>query len=434
MSPRAKPLDESVQYVFGNEYHLLPQSMAEVDQTTGLHKVHDWTLYVDVIKGDADLIECVQFDLGPSFSPQSVFVCGCPVPMTRPNGAKIWRFETRQQTSESITAHIKIRSICGNVKRLKHNIVVENHRGYESNTRALSVGTWSPHPLKPIRLADAQCYGIELELTSPARNSPESIASHVSVRAGTAMQVLSDHEDRSDTSPEWKIVPDSSIACSESVPDGYKFELRSPVLQGGIGLSQVSNVLKALEEIRPPIQVNESMGFHVQVDVSALQLPQLINVCQNFIKYEDVLDRGQPPSRRTGSEASDKYFRSNCQSLDSFAGLTDIQQRSDALATCLRTVDLVKAMNCDGRYYKLNLQNLVSGRQPTIEFRQHAATMNYEKVSSWVRFCVAFVTNSAKLKSPAPFAGHHTLEYQFQDLFQYVIKDRALHKLFSKWW
>ena len=176
------------------------------------------------------------------------------------------------------------------------------------------------------------------------------------------------------------------------------------------------------------------MGFHVQVNVSALQLPQLINVCQNFIKYEDVLDRGQPPSRRTGSEASDKYFRSNCQSLDSFAGLTDIQQRSDALATCLRTVDLVKSMNCDGRYYKLNLQNLVSGRQPTIEFRQHAATMNYEKVSSWVRFCVAFVTNSAKLKSPAPFAGHHTLEYQFQDLFQYVIKDRALHKLFSKWW
>ena len=89
-------------------------------------------------------------------------------------------------------------------------------------------------------------------------------------------------------------------------------------------------------------------------------------------------------------------------------------------------------MNHHGRYYKLNLQNMVTGRQSTIEFRQHSATMNYEKVGAWVRFCVAFCTNSAKLRPPTGFKEGSSMDKMFQGLFSFVIKDRALRDFYDK--
>ena len=423
-------MGQSVDFIVGNEYRRLPHSMAKLDRTGCFRKVHDWTLYVDVLEGDPDLIERVVFDLGPSFSPES-FICAFPVPVKRPNGAKAWRFATRQQTYGSVTAHIKIRGTGGNVLHTEHEIVLGN----SSNTKSDVQAFYEPRPtpsseriFKPLKLDDAQCFGIELELTSPPHISLDAIAARIPVRGG--VHVIDNYHHGRITSTEWKMVPDSSIVCSASVPDCHKFELVSPVLQGGAGLSQVSLVLRTLGEIQPKLQVNKSMGFHVHIDISALSLAQLIRVCQNFIKYEDVLDRFQPPSRRTGSAESSQYFQSNRQSVTNDSGASNNKQRHNALASCIDKADLVSAMNRDGRYYKLNLQNLVSGRQPTIEFRQHSATMNYEKVSSWVRFCVAFVTNSAKFKAPTSFASQRPLEDQFHALFQFVIKDRALRNFY----
>ena len=78
------------------------------------------------------------------------------------------------------------------------------------------------------------------------------------------------------------------------------------------------------------------------------------------------------------------------------------------------------------------MQNLVTGRQPTIEFRQHSATMNYEKVSAWIRFCICLCVNSAKLQVPTPFKEDSTIEKKFNGLFQFVIKDRALRAFYMK--
>jgi len=88
-------------------------------------------------------------------------------------------------------------------------------------------------------------------------------------------------------------------------------------------------------------------------------------------------------------------------------------------------------MNKDGsKYYKLNLQNLVTGRQPTIEFRQHSATSSYDKISSWVRFCTRFVDNSARLAAPSNFSDSTSLSKQIDALFFYVVKDRALRDFY----
>ena len=73
------------------------------------------------------------------------------------------------------------------------------------------------------------------------------------------------------------------------------------------------------------------------------------------------------------------------------------------------------------RYYKLNLQNLVTGRQPTIEFRQHSATFEYNKVRAWISFCVWLVWNSARLRTPSSFSATTTLQDQFQALICFLL-------------
>ena len=94
------------------------------------------------------------------------------------------------------------------------------------------------------------------------------------------------------------------------------------------------------------------------------------------------MDSFMPPSRRNGSPECDRYFKSNRASV---CGDTN-KQRHIRLANCYDVMTLAEQMNEDGRYYKLNLQNLITGRQPTLEFRQHSATLDYEKISAWVRF------------------------------------------------
>lgn len=246
---------------------------------------------------------------------------------------------------------------------------------------------------------------------------------------------ITNYRDGRSVSNQWKIVPDSSIVCNRSQPDCNKFELVSPPLSGGQGLSRVSRVLKKMASIQPSLKVNKSMGFHVHFDVSTLTTAQLIKVCQQFVKYEEVIDSFMPLSRRTGSAESDRYFQSNRASVarrTRYGVLATNRQVHDALSNCRDKITLAQMMNNTGRYYKLNMQNLVTRRQTTIEFRQHSGTMSYEKVAAWIRFCAAFCINSARLRAPTPFKENTRFEKKFDGLFQFVIKDRALRDFYRK--
>ena len=94
------------------------------------------------------------------------------------------------------------------------------------------------------------------------------------------------------------------------------------------------------------------------------------------------MDSFMPPSRRTGSPECNSYFQSNRASVH---GQTN-KQRHVVLANCCNIETLAEMMNKHGRYHKLNLDNLKTRRQPTLEFRQHSATLDYQKISAWVRF------------------------------------------------
>jgi hypothetical protein len=50
------------------------------------------------------------------------------------------------------------------------------------------------------------------------------------------------------------------------------------------------------------------------------------------------------------------------------------------------------AQRISERYYKLNLCAFI--RHGTVEFRQHAGTVDYRKMNHWIAFCVQFVEDS----------------------------------------
>jgi hypothetical protein len=89
-------------------------------------------------------------------------------------------------------------------------------------------------------------------------------------------------------------------------------------------------------------------------------------------------------------------------------------------------------MNPKGRYYKVNLQNLKTGKRPTIEFRQHSATSDYRKVEPWVRFCKTFVHNSLHCAPPKESLGESmAVDEEFDELFDRVIQDPALKRYYT---
>eukprot|EP00980_Cylindrotheca_fusiformis_P016165 scaffold4805_cov136-Cylindrotheca_fusiformis.AAC.20 len=429
---------ERVEIVVGNTYEKIPGHLAKFSRRTRIKKVHDVVVFVDIVNGgNPDVIEKVSFDLGSTFDPE-VFTCTTPIHTSTRNGSsKVWRFSTRQQVYGAFTANIKIRGAGGTSLNLVHEVMLQPnseiiaHR--EPATRFTEYN--GLRPLPKAKLPYQARFGVELELSSVNYLSPDVVANCIGKR--NCYVVVQDYsEGRKTLNNEWKIVPDSSIVCSTSQPDCNKFELVSPPLGAGPGLGSVHEILTRMEKINPRLKVNKSMGFHVHVDVSSFHTSQLVKVCQQFVKYEGVIDMFMPQSRRSGSVESNSYFQGNRRHIQDLVGFgggrATNRQVHDALGRCQDIDSLVHLMNGSSRYFKLNMQNLVTGRQPTLEFRQHSSTMNYEKIGCWIRFCVLFCWNSARLRAPKPFKEDSGLKKKFDALFQFVIKDRALRDYYRK--
>eukprot|EP00978_Attheya_sp_CCMP212_P026689 scaffold88301_cov45-Attheya_sp.AAC.1 len=413
---------------------------------SGMHKkIHDWTLFVDVVLGNPDLIQRVTFDLKDSTFEPSKFKCEYPIPVTRtPNGnnsnmPKVYRFYTRQQSYHSDAkgphAHITIRGSDGSVFSIRHWLKLT--RGGSLSEKPLPFRCTHgglKKPLKPIQMHQSN-FGIELELMSAESHCPQTVATAICDHSKIQVDVMLDelYSAARATSKNWKLVSDSSLQCRRDDPNCTKFELVSPILKGGKGLEKCNKIMEGLKQISS-VDVNKSMGFHVHIDVSSLSVSQLIKVCQNFVKYEPIVDTLMPPSRRTDNT----YCKSNRDEMvrsDGRTKLTSNKDRHTRIGACKTVKELCEVMNPGNiRYFKLNLQNLRTGRQPTIEFRQHSSTKKYEKVQLWVRFCMAFVHNSASFEAPNFLGGRWTSNFDKQSemLFDYLIKDRCLRKFYRE--
>jgi len=239
-------------------------------------------------------------------------------------------------------------------------------------------------------------------------------------------------------SDAWKLVFDESIQPNAQNPQSLMFELVSPILSGPIGLDTLSNTVIVISDIAC-VRLNESMGLHVHVEAKEgnYSLEKMKSICQNFLLLENVMDSFLPYHRRTGSEKCHSFFESN---LLAVMEMHDTPEGSlDAIFSCQSQKDLYDLMNHSTfreRYYKVNLQNLAAGRQPTIEFRQHHSIKDEVEIAAWVRFCVLFVVNAATLP---PFDSLSQIDYalegedaMFKYLFTNIIKCPILQDFYAK--
>eukprot|EP00501_MAST-03F_sp_TOSAG23-6_P000213 GSMAST32.ASY1.ANO1.216.1 assembled CDS len=387
----------SVTVKVGNTYNRIPKRKASRSNCGQHLKVHDWTLFCEVTEGNVNLIHKVVFELHKSFDPRR-YVRTLPP------------FTTRQQSYGAFTALVYIYLSDGRKIKISHELAfVEG--GSSQQRKRLLVNSSSVIP-PPLKLTTERTFGVELELTVSGDISLDLIARQISLRAGSERCHRASYG--SATSLDWKVVKDSSIQCNQNMPNCNTFELVSPILRGGRGLNRLNNVLTAITNVAS-ITVNKSAGMHVHIDVSDLNVFQLCKISKNFIKYERVMDSMMPPSRRNNTNT---YIRSNRRNRKLFL-LTLAMNPGDTNGN-------------RKRYYKLNFQPLVQRRQSTIEFRQHSGTSEYKKVANWIRFTIAFISNSATLRAPQSFSATSSDEKEFNALFNYVIKDRYLKDFYDR--
>lgn len=372
-------------------------------------------------ESDADLVKKVEFNLGGSFDP-SKFVSHCPIQVSIDGGGYRWRFQTKQTTYAPVSARIAIIGRGGTVLRRAFSVVCSPGGGRSSRD------TFREHSpddaLTPVPMENVE-FGIELELSTSSSVTTTDVANSIAENATvTVLDLMHDYSGARSRTDVWKIMHDGSLSCPrEHGENCNKFELVSPILRGGEGLGIVDRVMRALGNI-PSVKVNQSMGFHVHVNVENLSLAKLKNVCQNFIKYETAMDKLMPPSRR-----ENQYCKSNKLAVASSvvylaANSQYVLQKIDA---CTSRKELGDLINPEGqKYFKLNLMPLTTKRQPTIEFRQHSSTYQRDKVKNWIRFCVAFVYNSAKYRPPAHLTRNYSDDELFDMMMMFVVKDRSL--------
>jgi Putative amidoligase enzyme len=281
--------NRTVQFVVDNTYKSIPSAKAKLDRTGKYRKVHEFTLYVDIVRGDPDLIERVLFGMGRHFEPQT-FVSSCPIRVRQPNGLPAWRFCTTQQVCGAPKVNISVRGAGGSKMVITHMIRLEE--GKQKRTLYTFRESRGPMPLRMVKIDEEQKFGIELELSSPLDIDSSMIADMMPRNAGRVAVIGTHSQGRQLYSEGWKIVPDGSIVCNRNMPACNKFELVSRVLHGGRGLSEVAAVTKSLQNAR--IQINKSMGFHVHIDVSKYSIKQLIKICQNFIKVRTIVNSVVP--------------------------------------------------------------------------------------------------------------------------------------------
>jgi hypothetical protein len=185
------------------------------------------------------------------------------------------------------------------------------------------------------------------------------------------------------TRRHWKVTTDATVTTggySLGTGEGFGGELVSPILEGEEGIAELGRVLEALNSI-PDVRVDRRCGVHVHISWDGMTPEQIKNIAKRYGQFETEIDSWMPVSRRANNSRW-------CASTNSRNfGLSNVMNAADTLSSVARAVGT--------RYTKVNLAALMA--HGTIEFRQHAGSTDFQKISNWMRFLAAFCDASANI-------------------------------------
>lgn len=199
-------------------------------------------------------------------------------------------------------------------------------------------------------------FGVEIE----CYNAPRTAL--IQKAAQNNLRLQSEGYNHIDNRHHFKLVSDASIRGENPV------ECVSPILSNNkSGFDALKNCCDTLEAVGA--KVNKSTGLHVHV--GGLDAGEwYVNVFKNYQKAECLIDNFMAQSRR----ANNAFFAKSIQDAN--------------FGDCHTSGDVYLKLRGD-RYRKVN--PCAWGRHGTIEFRQHQGSIDYEKISMWVAFCLKLV-------------------------------------------
>lgn len=236
-------------------------------------------------------------------------------------------------------------------------------------------------------------FGVEFEVVLPRDTPTHAFAAERLALITTLPVTTASRTGRVDASSQaWRIVHDGSIR------GGISAEIVSPVLRGEEGLAQVKKIADALQAMGAV--ANASCGFHVHVGgLRGTDLSFFKNLVKLYARFEPVIDTLMPVSRRGNANT---YCRSVNANRD-----IDAATSFESLVTAATGLP---ATNYGARFFKLNL--VAYRKHRTVEFRQHAGTVDSAKAIAWIKTCLRMVEAAASGKTgdapaPAPSSFDH---------------------------
>lgn len=189
---------------------------------------------------------------------------------------------------------------------------------------------------------------------------------------------------RSHDLTHWHLDTDATIEGPNRDYHWLQIELISPILNlTPAGIAEAMHVAGLIQR-HFRVSTNDSTGMHIHIGNSSKGFP--LEVCRKvmgfFYTFDGLLEPLHPPSRQDHDWA--RNIRDACQ-----LSIINSWSVSEAVETIFAT-DSIEELEYGfgGRRPAVNIRNLRNGGVPgkkTIEFRQHAGTLDPERVQAWIQ-------------------------------------------------